>query len=107
MSFSKEPIPKSRSELSISKHGKDTPFRHHSVIQKYIANLVNRNGYEKLVSYDTAVELAEKKGDEWRLVLRRTEGNEDVWWEEWFDAVVVASGHYNVSALSAANLGTG
>lgn len=96
MSFSQESIPESRSALSISKHGDNTPFRHHSVIQKYIAGLVNRNGYEKLISYDTAVELAEKKGDEWRLVLRRTEQNEDVWWEEWFDAVVVASGHYNV-----------
>ncbi|KAL1594636.1 hypothetical protein SLS60_010397 [Paraconiothyrium brasiliense] len=97
MSFSQESIPVERSQLSISKHGKDTPFRHHSIVQRYIAGLVNRSGYENLVSYNTAVELAEKVGNEWRLVLRRDSGNEeDEWWEERFDAVIVASGHYNV-----------
>ncbi|KAH7379549.1 hypothetical protein BKA66DRAFT_138916 [Pyrenochaeta sp. MPI-SDFR-AT-0127] len=98
MSFSQEPIPEERSQLSISKHGEDTPFRHHTVIQKYLASLVNRNGYDKLVSYDTTVELAEKVGNEWRLVLRKNGDvrGEDEWWEERFDAVVVASGHYSV-----------
>lgn len=68
------------------------------MIRGYVESLVNRNGYQKLVSYSTSVELAEKVGDEWRLVLRR-DGyvrGEDEWWEEWFDAVVVASGHFNV-----------
>lgn len=98
MSFSQEPIEGSRSQLSISKHGANTPFRHHSVMQKYVESLVHRNGYEKLVSYDTCVELAEKVGNEWRLVLRRNgdADAEDEWWEERFDAVVVASGHFNV-----------
>ncbi|CAI6323161.1 unnamed protein product [Periconia digitata] len=96
MSFSQERIPTQRSELSISKHGKDTPFRHHSVIRNYIADLVNRRGYEKLVSYETTVELAEKVGKEWRLVLRKNGNRQDEWWEERFDAVVVANGHYHV-----------
>lgn len=96
MSFSEEAIPPQRSALSVSKHGEDTPFRHHSTIQKFIASLVNRNGYENLVSYNTTVENAQKIGEEWKVVLRREENNEDIWWEEWFDAVVVASGHYNV-----------
>lgn len=98
MSFSQEPIEEQRSQLSISKHGADTPFRHHSVMQKYVSSLVNRNSYENLVSYNTCVELAEKVGDEWRLVLRRDSDvrGEDEWWEERFDAVVVATGHFNV-----------
>ncbi|PVI00307.1 flavin-containing monooxygenase FMO [Periconia macrospinosa] len=98
MSFSQEPIPTQRSDLSISKHGQNTPFRHHSVIRKYISDLVNRKGYENLVSYNTTVELAEKQGKDWRLVLRRNggEGQQDEWWEERFDAVVVANGHYHV-----------
>lgn len=98
MSFSQEPIPALRSELSVAKHGEDTPFRHHSVIRKYISELVSRRGYEGLVAYNTTVELAEKEGDEWRLVLRRNggEGRRDEWWEERFDAVVVANGHYHV-----------
>jgi hypothetical protein len=98
MSFSQEPIPAGASHLSIAKHGRDTPFRHHSIIRKYIESLVYRRGYEKLVSYDTTVELAEKVDNEWRLVLRRESGvqTEDEWWEERFDAVIVASGHFNV-----------
>ncbi|KAJ4983890.1 dimethylaniline monooxygenase (n-oxide forming) [Stagonosporopsis vannaccii] len=98
MSFSQEAIPEQRSALSVSKHGDDTPFRSHGVIRGYVESLVYRNGYEKLVSYNTSVELAEKVGNEWRLVLRK-DGDvrgEDEWWEEWFDAVVVASGHFNV-----------
>ncbi len=98
MSFSQEPIPEERSQLSISKHGDDTPFRSHAVIRRYVESLVRRNGYEKLVSYNTSVELAEKVGNKWRLVLRKDGdvSGEDEWWEEWFDAVVVASGHFNV-----------
>jgi len=63
MFFSQEPIPEGATQLSILKHGNDTPFRHHSIIRKYIESLVNRSGYEKLVSYNTTVELAEKVGD--------------------------------------------
>lgn len=98
MSFSQEAIPDTPSRLSVSKHGDDTPFRSHAVIRGYIESLVRRNGYEKLVSYNTSVELAEKVGNEWRVVLRR-DGDvrgEDEWWEERFDAVIVASGHFNV-----------
>lgn len=98
MSFSKEKIEGARSKLSISKHGEETPFRHHTIIREHIASLVNRNGYDKLISYNTTVELVEKVDKEWRLVLRK-DGDvrgEDEWWEEWFDAVVVASGHYTV-----------
>jgi cation diffusion facilitator CzcD-associated flavoprotein CzcO len=101
MSYSQEPIPEERSAMSISRHGPETPFRHHSVIRDYIASLVNRNGYEKLVSYNTTVEKAEKVGNEWRLVLRKEENGEDVWWEERFDAIVVASGHFSVPYIPA------
>jgi hypothetical protein len=98
MSFSQEPIPEGASQLSIAKHGSETPFRHHSIIRKYVESLVHRNDYEKLVSYNTTVELAEKVDGEWRLVLRR-EGDVrkgDEWWEERFDALIVAGGLFNV-----------
>ncbi|KAI8938529.1 hypothetical protein NX059_004415 [Plenodomus lindquistii] len=98
MSFSQEPIEGEISPLSISKHGAQTPFRHHKIINKYIQSLIHRNGYEKLVSYNTTVELVEKVGQEWRLVLRKPSDadGEDEWWEERFDGVIVASGHYSV-----------
>ena len=96
MEFSQEPIPEERTERSMALHGPKTPFRHWEVVRKYIRGLVERRGYEDLVSYNTTVELAEKIGSEWKLTLRREGNGSDYWWVEWFDAVVVASGHYSV-----------
>lgn len=97
-----ESIPGERSEWSVSRHGADTPFRHWRVLRRYIAGLWERNGYAGLVSYRTAVERAVKVGGEWEVTLRREgEGNEDEWWVERFDAVVVASGHFNVPWIPA------
>lgn len=96
MEFSQEPIPARRSDHSISLHGNDTPFRSHHVIRQYVEDLVNRKGYQDFVEYNTTVELVEKDGEEWRLVLRKSGERHDYWWEERFDAVVVANGHFSV-----------
>ncbi|KAL2815520.1 hypothetical protein BJX63DRAFT_389743 [Aspergillus granulosus] len=104
MSYSREPIPEVRSDWSVNLHGPDTPFRHHEVICGYIESLLNRNGYQDLVQYNTTVERAVKdeSTDSWVLTLRRagSEGDgkagRDYWWTETFDAVVVASGKYHV-----------
>ena len=97
MEFSQEPIPDILSTTSIYRHGEDSPFRHHSLIQKYIEDLVNRHGYPELVSFDTTVELARKTSDGWELTLRKeVTGSDDYWYKESFDALVVASGHYIV-----------
>lgn len=96
MQFSQEPIPDERSQRSIELHGADTPFRHWDVMRRYIKSLVDRNGYPHLISYSTTVERAEKIGSEWKVTLRKEGKEHDYWWVEWFDAVVVASGHYSV-----------
>jgi cation diffusion facilitator CzcD-associated flavoprotein CzcO len=94
MEFSQEPIPDIKSELSIRRHGEDTPFRHHSVIQRYIEDIVRP--HENLVRYNTTVERIEKTGDKWHLTLREADSLRDYWWAESFDAVIIASGHYIV-----------
>lgn len=94
MSFTEEAIPEERTENSIALHGPETPFRHWTVIRDFVQGLVNRNGYQDLVSYSTTVERAEKVGREWKVTLRKEGRDEDEWWVEWFDAVVVATGHY-------------
>ncbi|TQN72681.1 Thiol-specific monooxygenase, partial [Colletotrichum shisoi] len=94
MSFSEESIPELRTENSVALHGPDTPFRHWTVVRDFVQGLVNRNGYQDFVSYNTTVERAEKVGHEWKLTLRREDDEGDEWWVEWFDAVVVATGHY-------------
>ncbi|TEA15073.1 Thiol-specific monooxygenase [Colletotrichum sidae] len=94
MSFTDGPIPDLRTENSIALHGPETPFRHWTVIRDYIRNLLDRNGYDQLVSYSTTVELAEKVGNEWKVTLRKEGADGDEWWVEWFDALVIATGHY-------------
>ncbi|KAK7418944.1 hypothetical protein QQX98_003647 [Neonectria punicea] len=101
MEFSREPIPEVRSEWSVGKHGAETPFRPWRVVRGYIEGLVRRNGYEDLVSYRTSVERVEKVGEEWKVTLRKDGQEQDYWWVEWFDAVVVASGHYWVPYIPA------
>ena len=100
MSFSQEPFPEYRTPLNISRHGPNSPFRHWKDVESYIQNLLNRNGYQDLVSYNTTVELVHKDQEtgKWTLTLRQPleNGKEDKWWTESFDAVVVAAGHYTV-----------
>ncbi|KAJ1335316.1 dimethylaniline monooxygenase (N-oxide forming) [Microdochium nivale] len=115
MQYSQEPIvggppPTAR---SVAMHGPDTPFRHWTAMRSYVEGLVRRRGYEDMVEYNTTVERADKVGDEWRLTLRKevvvadadadatgqeesSSKIEDVWWVEWFDGLVVASGHFSV-----------
>ncbi len=101
MEFSQEPIPSKQSQRSIELHGKDTPFRHWRVMRDYIAGLVDRNGYQDYVSYSTTVERAEKVDGEWQLTLRKEGKTQDYWWSEYFDAVIVATGHYSVPYIPA------
>ncbi|KAG7286292.1 hypothetical protein NEMBOFW57_008600 [Staphylotrichum longicolle] len=101
MEFSQEPFPTERSERSIAVHGANTPFRHWDVVRRYIQGLVERNGYQDFVSYNTTVERVEKVGAEWKVTLRKEGQGKDYWWAEWFDAVVVASGHYWVPYIPA------
>ncbi|RFU29748.1 hypothetical protein B7463_g6604, partial [Scytalidium lignicola] len=99
MQFSQEPIAEEKTTLSIRRHGLETPFRHHKVIQKYIEGLLDRKGYQDFVEYNTTVERIEKLKEtgSWRLTLRKDgPSKKDYWWTEDFDAVEVASGHYSV-----------
>lgn len=96
MEFSQEPVPDIVTDLSVSKYGRTTPFRHHRVIQQYIEGLAKREGYEDHIEYNVTVERAEKVGKEWVLTLRRAGTRLDYWWQERFDAIVTCVGHYNV-----------
>lgn len=100
MSFSQEPFPEEKTAINIRRHGEKSPFRHWKAVEGYIQGLLNRRGYQDLVSYNTTVELVHKDeaSDKWIVTLRKPleNGLEDRWWSESFDAVVVASGHYTV-----------
>lgn len=70
-------------------------------MRDYVASLVDRNGYQDYVSYSTTVERAEKVDGEWKLTLRKEGKAQDYWWSEYFDAVIVATGHYSVPYIPA------
>lgn len=101
MQFSQEPVPQEFSKRSTELYGDKTPFRHWDVMRRYIKSLLERRGYDDFVSYNTTVELVEKIGDEWKVTLRKDGNERDYWWFEWFDAVVVANGHYAVPYIPA------
>jgi hypothetical protein len=95
MSFTEHPFPKKLSEHSIAQYGdKNVPFRHHSVIREWIEGLFGP--HEKLLELGTTLERAEKLNGEWILTLRKEVTGRNYWWQETFDAIVVATGHYNV-----------
>lgn len=98
MSYTQEPFPEIVSEQTLERFGPNAPFRSREVIRDWVESLFNKTGHDKLVEFNTTVELAEKRGEEWVLTLRKEiQGKtKDYWWQETFDALVVASGHYYI-----------
>lgn len=98
MCFSQEPIQEVVSERSLAQYGPDSPFRHRKLIREWIQDVFTRGKSTGLIQFNTTVELAEydRESAEWSLTLRREQpGKEtDYWWQEKFDALVVASGHF-------------
>lgn len=104
MAFSHTPFPEINSAVSTQRYGADNPTRPYKVIAQYLED--GFRDYRHLLSLNTTVEGTEKIGNEWVLTLRKS-GEEyngkfqDYWWQEKFDAVVVATGHYNVPFIPA------
>lgn len=96
MAYTQEPFPGTLSARTLADYGPGAPFRHHSTIREWVEGIFSRGGHEKLVELSTTVERAEKVGGEWVLTLRKEARGRNYWWRETFDALVVATGHYNV-----------
>jgi cation diffusion facilitator CzcD-associated flavoprotein CzcO len=96
MSYTKYPFPDTVSEKIKEKYGPAAPFRDRELIREWVEDIFVRNGNDKLLELNTTVERAEKRGDKWVLTLRQEEPGKNYWWQEEFDALVVASGHYNI-----------
>jgi cation diffusion facilitator CzcD-associated flavoprotein CzcO len=85
----------------IAQYGKDAPFRHRELIRGWVENIFVRGGSLPLVEFNTTVEHAEKRGNTWTLTLRKAapKSTENHWWQESFDALVVATGHFSIPYL--------
>jgi cation diffusion facilitator CzcD-associated flavoprotein CzcO len=99
MSFSAEAFPDTLSERALAEYGPGAPFRHHGVLREWVEGIFARNGQDGFVELNTTVERAEKVGGRWVLTLRKEKGGHNYWWREDFDALIVATGHYNVPWL--------
>ncbi|PVI01785.1 dimethylaniline monooxygenase [Periconia macrospinosa] len=99
MAFTYKPFPSDESSTSIRRLGRGNFTKPWEVVAHYLEEIADP--YTHLVSLNTHVERVEKKGSKWVLTLRRTDHvfkgqKKDYWWEEAFDAVIVATGHYSV-----------
>ncbi|KAH8647112.1 hypothetical protein BX600DRAFT_476148 [Xylariales sp. PMI_506] len=82
------------------------PFAPHYVPQQYIADYFSSHRTDSFLVLNTTVEdisrippsEAGSGAERWKLVLRKYDSSRhiDIWWEETFDAVVLANGHYAV-----------
>ncbi|OCK84329.1 FAD/NAD(P)-binding domain-containing protein [Lepidopterella palustris CBS 459.81] len=96
MSYTQYPFPDTLSERIREKYGPGAPFRDRELVREWIEDIFVRNGNDKLIELNTTVERAEKRDGKWVLTLRKDGPGKNHWWQEKFDALVVASGHYNI-----------
>ncbi|KAJ4984043.1 thiol-specific monooxygenase [Stagonosporopsis vannaccii] len=74
------------------------PFAPHWVPKQYIQNYFASHHIDRYLVLNTTVEDVTRHNQGWKLTLRRHDAVEklDIWWEEHFDALVIANGHYSV-----------
>lgn len=72
------------------------PFMRHEKILQYLESYAKANDLHKHIRFNSAVEKVRKVGKKWIIsVLNLSDGKEN-WYEEEFDAVLVATGRFNV-----------
>lgn len=81
------------------------PFVPHYVARQYVENYFATHKLDTLLELNTTLEdlsrvpsSKERGGSQWKLTLRKYDPvrHVDIWWEDFFDAVVLANGHYSV-----------
>jgi len=81
------------------------PFVPHHVPRQYVASYFSLHETDSFLELNTTVEdlsritsSSSKSKEQWNLTLRKYEPARqvDLWWEETFDAVILANGHYSV-----------
>jgi cation diffusion facilitator CzcD-associated flavoprotein CzcO len=81
------------------------PFAPHYIPRQYLEGYFSLHKTDEYLVLNTTVEDLSRVCSEqnsvqhrWKLTLRRYDSvkDADVWWEEIYDAVVLANGHYSV-----------
>ncbi|KAF4624022.1 hypothetical protein G7Y89_g14154 [Cudoniella acicularis] len=80
------------------------PFVPHHIPRQYLESYFSHHKTDSLLSLNTTVEdvsvikAGNGQKERWKLTLRKRDlvRQVDVWWEDEFDAVIFANGHYSV-----------
>ena len=81
------------------------PFAPHYIPRQYVENYFSIHKTDAFLQLSTTVEditklpsISDESFERWKLTLRKHDPvrNVDIWWEEEFDAVILANGHYSV-----------
>ncbi|KAL5340133.1 hypothetical protein BJX70DRAFT_133174 [Aspergillus crustosus] len=102
MAFTHTPLPDANSPISTERYGAGNATRPYYVIAQYLLDLVER--YREYISFNTTVvSVVKTDSGKWRLTLRRPKVQGDVvsdsWWQEEYDAIIVATGQYSLPFL--------
>ncbi|KAL1891529.1 hypothetical protein Sste5346_007621 [Sporothrix stenoceras] len=98
MAFTYTPLPVANSVVSERRFGKNNSTRPRHAVLSYLEELAQP--VLDYVVFSTHVEAIEKRTDgTWLLTARRETDTNDIWTQQVFDAVVVASGHFNVASV--------
>lgn len=100
MAFTHTAIPFANSTSSVRKFGKNNTTRPRHTVLKYLEELWKP--YLHHLSLNTHLEQMKKRADgKWVLTLRKpyVDQGSDMWWQEVYDAVIVASGHFTVPKI--------
>ncbi|EFW99707.1 FAD dependent oxidoreductase [Grosmannia clavigera kw1407] len=102
MAFTHTPLPVVNSAASVRTLGPGNSTRPRETVVAYLEAVAAP--LQELIAFHTSVERAERQADGgWVLTLRQeskaADGGDDLWWQERFDALVVASGHFNIGQV--------
>lgn len=79
------------------------PFVPHWIPKQYIESYFSWHRMDSALQLNTTVEdVTRMKHDRWKLTLRKHDAarNVDRWWQEDFDGLILANGHYSVPFVS-------
>lgn len=72
------------------------PFLSHDELSKRFSDFVDKENLDDYVRKNSRVEGLFKSNDKWVVTVRHTSTGNEEWYQEEFDAVVIANGHYTV-----------
>lgn len=72
------------------------PFMTQTELSGRMDTFVDTEGLNKHIRFNSSVQAVTKTHDKWTVTVKKVVDNEEHWYQEVFDAVIIASGHYSI-----------